>query len=163
MKQDGKQIFNAKQNMKMRKSLMIAVLLLCSVTLVFGQRGRGMQRIHAAKMTYLTDRMVLTEAQASKFIPLYRSYEKQLLVIRQPYMKKYNVTGGADERTAARIYVEDDLDYQQQVLELKKAYRERFLKVISPEQLSEMYVAEREFRQLLIKRLKQKKARAGRQ
>ena len=74
-------------------------------------------------------------------------------------MKKYKLDEleeGTGNMTV-RQYVEDDLDYQQQVIELKRSYNDRFLKVITSRQLSDMYIAEREFKQMLAKRLKNMK------
>ncbi len=136
------------------------IILLLSVTNSFGQ-GRPLQRIHAAKMAYMADRMQLSEAQASKFGPIYRDYEKDLRDIRQPYIKKYKLGKTGEEAATARQYVENDLDYQQQVIEVKRKYNDRFLKVLSQRQLGDMYIAEREFRQMLMKRLNQRKGRKG--
>ena len=54
---------------------------------------------------------------------------------------------------AARQAVDDNLDYQQAIIDLKRKYNDRFLNIISPRQLADLYIAEREFRQILLKRL----------
>ncbi len=96
--------------------------------------------------------------QTGNFIPLYNDYENELRGLRQSFFKKYkgNYSGEADDATS-RQFIDDDLDYQQQVLDLKRRYNDRFLKVISPRQLADMYKAEREFRQMLMKRLEQRR------
>lgn len=136
------------------------VVLLLVVTVSYAQSGRpAMQRIHAAKMVYITDAMQLSEDQSTKFVPVYNEYEKELRGIRRSYFKKYDIS--QDDDMASRHQIEDDLDYQQQVIELKRQYNERFLKIISQKQLSDMYAAERGFRQVLIHRLQQQR-RGGR-
>jgi hypothetical protein len=62
----------------------------------------------------------------------------------------------ANEATS-RQFIDDDLDYQQQVLDLKRRYNNRFLKIISPQQLAELYKAEREFLQMLQQKLKDRR------
>jgi hypothetical protein len=132
-------------------------------TATYGRQGRPVQRIHAAKIAYMTDRLQLTEEQAAKFVPVYKEYEKDLLATRSPYMKKYHLQKADDNSDlSSRQYVEDDLDYQQEVIELKRKYNDRFLKVISSVQLSQMYASEREFRQILMRRLRQREGRGGR-
>lgn len=122
------------------------------------RQGRPMQRIHAAKMAYITDRLQLTEDQAAHFMPIYKEYEHDLREVRLPYIKKYKLNAGDDDReTSARQYVEDDLDYQQEVIALKRRYNDQFLKVLTPQQLADMYVAEREFRRILMKRLEDRR------
>ncbi len=140
------------------KFLLSCLLMMLSVTAVsYGRQGRPLQRIHAAKMAYMTDRIQLSDEQATKFIPLYKEYEMELFGIRRTYFKKYNLQNPEDsDDFTTRQYVEDDLDYQQQVIELKRKYNDRFLKVLTAKQLADMYISEREFRQILMRRLKQR-------
>ncbi len=72
------------------------------------------------------------------------------------FFKKYKGTNPADADDAvSRQFIDDNLDYQQQVIEIKRKYNDRFLKVISPQQLADLFKAEREFKQILMKRLEQ--------
>jgi hypothetical protein len=117
------------------------------------------QRIHAAKMAYMVDRLQLTPEQSAAFVPVYKNYEADFRAVRAPFVKKYKLDEmeeGPGNMTV-RQYVEDDLDYQQQVIELKRGYNDRFLKVITSRQLADMHIAEREFKQILVKRLKNMK------
>ena len=139
---------------------MILVLLAGAV---HAQQGRPGQRIHAAKMAYITDRLRLSEEQSARFMPEYRAYEQELRTIRSPYIKKYKLKVAEEGSNAsAWQYLEDDLDYQQEVIELKRKYNDRFLKVLTPQQLADMHVAEREFRRVLMKRLEDRRGRGGR-
>jgi hypothetical protein len=140
----------------------IALLLLVLQTLVVHAQEKGLQRIHAAKMSYLTDRLKLDGRQASRFTAIYNDYERDLRVIRRSFYKKHHVRLleiDRAENMAARQRVEEDLDYQQRVIELKRSYNDRYLAIMSADQLADMYVAEKEFRQLLMKRLSVKKMR----
>jgi len=138
----------------MKRVLTIFAILLSCATLTMAQQGPG-KRIHAAKMAYITDRIKLTQEQMAGFMPLYGDYEKELRIIRQEFFKKYR---GADKEqkddAGARKYIEDDLDYQQQVISLKRKYNDTFLKVLTARQLADLYKAEREFRQMLMQQLK---------
>ena len=135
------------------------LILLMAATSVYGRQERPVQRIHAAKVAYITDRLRLTEEQSAKFIPVFREYEKDMVVLRKPYLKKYNLQAADDgeDRMAARQYLEADLDYQQDVIALKRRYNERFATVLDPRQVADVYVAEREFRLILLQRLKQRR------
>ncbi len=136
------------------------MLLLLTVSLSYGRQVRpNQQRIHAAKIAYITDYLHLSEEQSAKFIPVYNEYEKELRTIRQSYFKKYDIS--PDDDMAERRKIEDDLDYQQQVIELKRRYNDRFLKVISQQQVSDLYAAERAFMQVLINRLNRQGPRRG--
>jgi len=145
--------------MKIMKNLLQAFLIvLFTTTAVWAQQRPGLARIHAAKMAYITDRLHLTSDQSYRFIPLYNDYEREIQETRQYYFKKYRNSNNMDQATdaASLQYIDDNLDYQQQVIEIKRKYNDRFLKIISPQQLADLYKAEREFKQLLLQRLKQR-------
>jgi hypothetical protein len=153
------------------KKLLIALIILSTIsTGAWSQQGRPMgrmndakmERIHAARMAYITDRLHLTEEQSSRFIPLYNEYDQEIRNTRVFFFKKYKGISPdqADDGTAKQA-VDDNLDYQQQVIDIKRKYNERFLRVISPQQLSDLNKAEREFRQILMQRLRQRNGGGG--
>ena len=70
------------------------------------------------------------------------------------FFRKYKGADPSDvDDSTSRQLVDDNLDYQQKVIEIKRKYKDQFLKIISPRQLTELNAAEREFKQMLIKRL----------
>jgi len=141
----------------MKKLLRTILFLLVATTTAWSQQNQeGMRRIHAAKMAYISDRLHLTSRQSQDFIPLYNDYEKEIRDTRQAFFRKYkgNNPDQADDATS-RQFIDDNLDYQQQVIEIKRKYNNLFLRTISPQQLSDLYKAEREFKQMLMQRLRQ--------
>jgi hypothetical protein len=149
------------------KKLLQAVLIVLATTLSVnaqnGQKGERMKQIHAAKMAYITDRLHLSPPQSANFIPLYNDYEKEIWGTRQEFNRKYNNSNPPDKAydATSRQYIDDNLDYQQKVIEIKRKYNDQFLKTISPQQLADLYVAEREFRQILMQRLKERRSNGG--
>lgn len=119
-----------------------------------------MSRIHAAKIAYITDRLHLSPRQSGLFIPMYSDYEAEVRDARHYFFRKYKGTDPSDaDDSTSRQFIDDNLDYQQKVIEIKRKYNEQFLRIISPQQLSDLGKAEREFKQLLIKRLDRQNGR----
>ncbi len=139
----------------MKQLIKVLILVLLSATTAVAQlQRRPMERIHAAKIDYITDRIRLTREQSNIFIPLYTDYEREVTETRQAFFRKYKGANSSNTDDAtARQFIDDNLDYQQQIIELKRKYNDRFLKVISPRQLADLSIAEREFKQILMKRL----------
>ncbi len=136
--------------------LLIALVVVITYTCAWSQPGQPMERIHAAKMAYITDRLHLSEDQAGNFVPLYNEYDNEIRTTRRNFFSKYGGVNPADADDATALQaVDDNLDYQQEVIEIKRKYNERFLKIISPQQLADLNKSEREFKQLLLQRLKQ--------
>jgi hypothetical protein len=142
----------------MRKVFLFLLILTVTATLSPAQQGRGTGRIHAAKVAYITDRLHLSTNQSMTFVPLYDNYERELRATRQSFFNKYR--GGRREEqndATSRQWIDDNLDYQQQVIELKRRYNDEFLKIISPRQLADLYKGEREFNEMLMQRLRQQR------
>ncbi|PQJ09934.1 hypothetical protein CJD36_014615 [Flavipsychrobacter stenotrophus] len=138
------------------KNLLLILALLLTVSTTYAQRDEAAKaRIHAAKMAYITDRIHLSATQSGEFIPLYNEYEAEARTARKPYKEKYTKAHPDAKDFVIMQYVADDLDCQQQILLIKKKYQDRFLKIISQQQLSDLNMSEREFKQILLKKLKE--------
>lgn len=122
-----------------------------------GRRRPGIERIHAIKMGYLTDRLHLTPAQAASFWPVYDEYEEELKNARQAFRRSYKGGGAADNDAEANRFIDDNLDLQEQMLAINRKYKDRMLKVISPQQLATLYEAERDFKKLLLQQLRERR------
>ena len=135
------------------------ILLAITATAQQGRnRGRAMERIHAAKVAYVVDRLQITADQMAGFIAVYNEYDAEKTKCRKEAMGKYKGINPNDtDNSTALQFVEDDLDYQQKVINIKRSYNDKFLKVISAKQLAELSPAEREFRMLLMDRLKKRR------
>lgn len=118
------------------------------------------ERIHAIKVAYITDKLHFTPQQSAQFWPLYNKYEQEVHNIRRAFFEKYKDEHNGDKATA-RQFIDDDLDYQQDVLDLKRKYKDDFLKIISTEQLADLYRAERDFKLMLLKELNERHKKDG--
>lgn len=151
-------IFLHRRIMKQLGYIIILILTTCSAVLA-QPRGRG-EKIHAIKVGYITDKVNLSAAQAEKFWPLYNRYEQEMRNVRIEFMKKYPEARSRDERES-RKFIEDNIEFKEERLKLEKKYKNEFLKVISAQQLAELYEAERDFKRMLIQNLKERRARQG--
>jgi Spy/CpxP family protein refolding chaperone len=129
---------------------------------VHAQSGERASRVKAIKVGYITDRLELTSTQATTFWPVYNSYETELREARKAFRQKYKDANVDKNALEAEQYIEDNLDFQAQALELRRKYKERLLKVISPQQLASLYESERDFKKLLIQQLRDRRGRQPR-
>ncbi|MBL7754949.1 MAG: hypothetical protein JNM44_10775 [Chitinophagaceae bacterium] len=134
----------------MKRFLLITFMLLAMMP-SFAQNGKG-QRVESLKIAYISGELNLDPATAEKFWPIYHQYEDELqAIIRE--RKRNNQDGRS---------VEEQLDQEQKVLDLKRKYSALFSKVLSPDQLTRLYKAEKEFRQMLLRRSQRNEARMDR-
>lgn len=107
------------------------------------------KQIEAIKIGYITRRLELTPEESQKFWPVYNQFQlEQNQIIQQKRKARLQNANNADQM------IDDDFYFDTKILELKKKYRNDFSKVISPEKIKSLYTAERDFREELIKQLK---------
>ena len=95
------------------------------------------QDIEALKVAFISKELELTPDEAQKFWPLYNQYSKEL-----------NTTVNQDQ---------DILDRDEKVLNLRKRYKDQFIKVLGAQRMNRMFGAEGRFRQLLIKAIRRQR------
>jgi hypothetical protein len=113
----------------------------------------GMRRIQVVKETFISQQLSLTRQQADLFWPIYRQYQSELLEVRR--LKRLN---NSDAQANGADQVKRDLDYDAQLVAIRKHYNEEFMKVLPPEKVSQLIKAEREFNDELVRKLHEQNA-----
>ncbi|UEG50472.1 hypothetical protein LK994_03150 [Ferruginibacter lapsinanis] len=90
--------------------------------------------IEALKVAFISKELDLTPEEAQKFWPIYNQYSKELAVASQDNP--------------------DVLDRDEKVLNVRKRYKEQFVKVLGQPRINKMYGAEGRFHKLLIKAMR---------
>lgn len=104
---------------------------------------KGRQRLEAAKIAFITQRLNLTTEEAKDFWPLYNTYQKEAeVLIRQRALGRKSSND-----------FDSELDFKTKMLDMQKRYGQQFRKVLPSHKASEVFKAERDFRQNLIKEL----------
>ena len=110
------------------------------------------QQIEALKASYITKRLDLTPEEAQKFWPVYNEYQGYITNIYRKKRENQQVN-----KDNAQEALKNDLDYDTQILNVKKKYQKEFSKVLPSEKVLALIQAEREFREELIKELKERR------
>lgn len=141
----------------MKKIYLISLIILASVTL-WAQEGeepasqdpKAREKINAARVAYITERLGLTPEEAEKFWPLYREYSDKQRALKQQYNQAKKEGKPAEELL--------DLEHtvKQKNLDLEKEYSGRLRQSISPEKLMNLRRAEEDFRKLVVQQLQQR-------
>jgi hypothetical protein len=113
------------------------------------------RRVEDVKINYLRKRLNLPPDQAAKFFPLYQEYQQELFNIRK--LKRQNNLNAAD----GQEQVNKELMYENEIVQIKIKFNNAFLKVLSPDKVSELYKSEREFNDELVRQLSERNNRPG--
>jgi len=140
--------------------LSLAVLLLAVAPAAHAQAGPGLGRkgerlaqLENAKIAFITNRVTLTQDQAQKFWPLYNEFSgRRRELNRSGRLLRRDVTDGMTDQQIRDNFTQS-FALRQQELNLEKEYFEKFQKVISLRQVSQLFLAERDFTKEVIKRV----------
>ena len=127
-----------KQFHKMKKYILILLMMFGFFSIAKSQDKTGpkAEKIQALKIAFITQKLQLTSVEAEKFWPVYNQYETEIKDLRAS-----NKNG-------------DVLDNEEKLLNIRKKYKPSFEKILGPQKLNQLFNAERDFRNVLIRRLK---------
>lgn len=138
--------------------ILLFIVLVCN-TAYAQPDGRRMERIRAIKVAYITDKLQLTSEQSARFWPVYNRFEEDRMDIVRAYKKDKKLGESTTEEDPMRS-VDNDIAMQERMLDLRKKYKDEFLKVISAQQLATLIESEREFKKLLLQQMKERRGGA---
>ena len=122
------------QSLKMKKYILIVFVMLGSFSGIKAQGGDDTraEKIQALKIAFISNKLQLTPEEAEKFWPVYNQYDNEIRSLPK---------GG------------DAIATEEKLLNIRKKYQSSFEKVIGPQKLNKLFNAERDFRDILIRRL----------
>ena len=115
-------------------------------------REAAIQRVERVKERYIGQRLTLTSDEAVKFWPIYRQYQAEIAAIRA----KKRVNNSAAQPDGAE-QIQNELNFEADLVNIRKKYTNEFLRFMPAEKVSELFKAEREFSDELIRQLKERK------
>jgi hypothetical protein len=111
-------------------------------------RSVGMNRIEATKETYILSQLQLTPEESDQFLPVYRQYQQEMVGVRR--LKRQN---NSSEQSNGSAQINREMQFDQQLYEIKKRYNTEFLKILSPQKVSILYKSEKQFNDELIRQM----------
>jgi hypothetical protein len=118
---------------------------------------RGREKIKAARIAYITERLGLTPEEAEKFWPIYREFSGKREGLRQEFENaRKNPDPKRTQEENEKQLIDLGLQLKQRELDLEREYSGRILNTISPQKLMALRKAEQDFRTLVIKQIQQR-------
>jgi hypothetical protein len=124
----------------------------------FGQGGDAREKIEAARIALITERLGLTPEQAEKFWPVYNEYDQQRRELArqlQDARQQVDVNNMTEEQS--RNLMDLGLNIRERQVQLERQYAQRLTNVISAQQLLSLKKAEDDFRRMILRRLEERK------
>lgn len=142
--------------------LIISILCIAFSATIFAQRGDKMQeRIKAQKVAFITERLDLSADEAQKFWPIYNAFEDKTETIRKTDLKdvRQAMRGGNLTNDEAQTVLEKLIAAEDKLHLAKKQLVNDLKKAISPQKIIALKKTEEDFKNMIIKKLGQRKER----
>ena len=135
------------------KILIIIILNIVLILPALAQENQDKhKKIEALKASFITQKLDLTPQESQNFWPVYNQYQKEISALYR--MKRQNQL---DKKNNPNATLNNDLDLDAKILSVKKSYQKEFAKVLPAEKVLALSQAEREFREQLIKELRERR------
>ncbi|MCF8358928.1 MAG: hypothetical protein K9H26_09235 [Prolixibacteraceae bacterium] len=147
----------------MKRNLLLIIFLLFSVSLLAGTfRGDkfDFDKFKARKVAYITEAIDLTPAEAEVFWPVYNELEKKRFELMQERRKTEEIMEGETKKMSDAEYTELSrkmASFMKSESDLIIEYNEKFLDILPPKKVVELYKAEHSFREELLKEYRHRK------
>lgn len=117
-------------------------------------------KIKAQKVSFITAEINLTPVEAEKFWPIYNEMQNKKEDINKNFhklnksLKNSNIDDLTDKQ--AEELANNEILHEQQLLDLKKEYHEKYKTILSSKKIAKLYLAEKKFNRYLINQIKNK-------
>jgi hypothetical protein len=115
-----------------------------------------MDQIEAQKVAYFTQTLDLTVDESQSFWPIYNKYEDDQKALRQQYSPAFKNKDMNDEEAAKAIV--GYLEMEENMLLLKRQLYRDLSGVLPPRKIVKLQLAEKQFKQKLLERIKNRRA-----
>ena len=144
------------------KTIILAVIGLFIYQGAFAQEPPAlnqetMDKIKAARIALITERLELSPDQAERFWPIYREFSEERRGLREQMRdirfqsKKEGLTDSEGKQLMEKAY-----QLKQRELNVEKKYADRLMKVISAQQLVSLRSAEQDFNRMIMRKIEQR-------
>lgn len=144
----------------MKKLILIATILVFTISLAIAQSGEKEKsdKLRSVKVAFITEKLDLSVSEAEAFWPLYNEFDNAMRETRKTMKAKH---GGREKTNIENITEEeakqilaDRLKHEEEVMNLKKTYTEKFLAVLPATKVVKLFKAEEDFKRELLRSMR---------
>jgi hypothetical protein len=114
------------------------------------------KRMQLVKEGFISRQLRLTPDESRAFWPVYRQYVQDQTAIK--ILERQNTSNNSPNGTQQ---IDNELKYEMELVNIRKHYRDEFLKILPPQKVSELYKSERQFNDEVLRQLSERSVRAG--
>lgn len=148
----------------MTMKLRYIILILLAIPAFAGIKAQQTDKqfvnnIQSERIAFFTQRMGITPAEAQKFWPLYNEYtqKKNAITAEKNKLTKFYKTNSATmTENDVDVTIQKYVNLAKQETELLEEYNKKFRSVLPAHKVMKLYLAEFEFKEWLLKKIREK-------
>lgn len=119
------------------------------------------EKVDAMKAAYITRQLDLSAEEAQVFWPVYNELDKKIDELRIATAEKMMAIRKSGKKiedmseAELKALMQERLDNDEKIAQLKKAYHEKFIKILGVHKTAKLYMAELDFARQLMRRARQ--------
>ena len=121
-------------------------------------RERISEKIKSHKVAFISEKLNLSEEEAQRFWPIYNQYQNELMENKESIMMRPNPDMNDAE---AEKLMDNFLRMREKEIQIQRHYIQKFKTAIPPRKIAMLYKADREFKEEMVSRIKDKRQRKG--
>ena len=149
----------------MMKLVLTFLSIAFSISLIAQEEGPGgraldpqvQERIKAARVAFITERLALTPEEAEKFWPVYRELSEKRLTLREQFEQRKN---NPDPKKTVEQNEKEIMEYgfqlRQKELDLEREYAPKILNTIPSQKMMMLRKAEDDFRMMIMNQIQKR-------
>ena len=116
-------------------------------------RDNKAQQIESMRVAYITQKLNLSTDEAQRFWPVYNSYRADLKTLRKNFKQ--------DDRDGTPLTTDQQLEFEQKKLDLKKTYRVQFEQAVGKDKFNLLLQVEDKFKKELMQVVQERQDRGN--
>ncbi len=145
------------------KKIILIILLSFAFSSLFAQRGNqqiNFEQFKSQKIAFITEKLNLTPKEAQEFWPVYNQFENERMEIqkkrRELEQKTWDENVKMSDQEIIRTTRSIAATFKKEA-ELSESYNEKFLKILPPQKVLQLYRAENQFRAHMFEQFRRRR------
>jgi hypothetical protein len=140
----------------MKRLLKISVFLLILLAPAMASAQPGTNKVEALRIAFISKRLELSSGESERFWPVYNEYNDKVKAVRRNLKEGYRERmGHLGDQEAEELY-KLEIQSRQAEADLYRQYSEKLRAVIGVKKLARLHIAEDDFKQEILRTLKEK-------
>ena len=142
----------------MKRLIIIAFAFLFSISSLLAQNMDN-PKVQQMRKEFYSENLQFTAEESEGFWPVYEKFQSDEKTLKKNYKANKDIKFMTDAE--AEAHIKNMLEFDEKRAALKKEYVNQFLKVLSVRKVAMIEKVERQFKQNLIKRVKNRQGKHG--